>query len=58
MITDPIVEEVRKNRRLIEDKCREDNIDLMNFYREAQKKHSNRLVRRKPKHKLPLNRTG
>lgn len=53
MIKDPIIEEIRKVRREIEEECGNDSENYFNYLQNIQKKYQ-KLVRRKPKPRLQL----
>jgi hypothetical protein len=48
MSRDPIIEEVREVRRIIEAECNDDADKYYQHLLDVQEKYKNRLVRRKP----------
>lgn len=54
MIQDPIVKEVRRVRKEIEDECRNDPKEYFEHVQKIQGKYRDRLVSRKPKPALKL----
>ena len=53
MIHDPIIEEIRKIRHVIEAECGNDGDRYFQHIQEMQKKYNN-LIRRKPKPRLQV----
>ncbi|MEA2078876.1 MAG: hypothetical protein U9P00_03295 [Pseudomonadota bacterium] len=58
MIDDPIVREVRKIRKEIEEKCQQDPEAYYQHLKASQEKLRNRLVRRQPRTLAKQKKTG
>ncbi len=58
MFKDPIIEEIRKIRREIEEECSNDPQKYFEHIQKLQESYKHRLISRKPKSALKLAKTG
>jgi hypothetical protein len=58
MSQDPIIKEIRRIRREIEEECKNNFQTYYEHLQQLQRNYSGRLIRRKPKPALKLAKTG